>query len=625
MMSQISAVSTDLHEERDAFNKRRCSNRLENSRVPFPRFLIALLTDIQEEQREKTRWILEQTTDQLLCPHPGIFIADLQGMESYFRESERLFKTLECACQSALPKHETESIRFFSGHHLMRAMIYAQHPFAGRLHILNRDHLGLRHCMRALTWERWLAGLLSFLQLYDVPSSHLQRIFQELLQFSKSMKSMRFSSPEAARSTWTLEEIARRFGTCVAHIWHSFFHSCDLHSFGNARLKRQEEPLNLNNFVVSSQETATFEGQFSLPLSSANTALMECVSLCLRKIHNSSLGLFRTSEATSAGDPHLQMSLLPTLNMRDFEISLQFESGHEFARQIFLNEGITTVNPTTKKVLRLIFDNFLPQKRSQIRTPAPSCLGSHSLKPGLSQKRSEHQEKKIAATSQHFHSSIHLTPQELVSTSSGPAIPDSQEPSIFHLVGQLRSVQIRPLRICQRPPAVFESQLFHEDTTLSSQALSQIKKEILAHDHHLALNHLPIASQSRPYRAQQLFPATHTPPAGFPADSSPHTVHPSPSNLFSHAFLHRPAAVFRKPFLLPRHNPQENRPWDLSQFAKLESISPHDFFLLKINSSQGLWLCSPTSEAHLLATERPWKVLGMFESLHDLPDWIQTS
>lgn len=562
---------------------------------PFPRFVLCTSTICDEDLTHKINWILQQISDNITFPTPTCALADLTQVQAHFGSIERLFHTLQAACKTAFSSRNPALPRahFFIGSHLFRSLIFADHflhlsPLAENgneqiIHVLGSENLQFRLFMRDLTWDKWLAGAHSFLGLFPFSDHVLESHAAALRRFVTSMISMRVQSPEAGRALWKTDEINRRFGALTAEVWNCFCTQSTAHTLYGTSLKQTKLPCDVRQFAGHSRDTLAASECSAVPLGNAAPLLMACFEQSLKRLQG-------------------HFPLVP-YGIRDFEAEVCFTSGHSLSRRFLLNEAVQFIDRTSTCILSDLFLSLLrpePLEAAALAAPKSSAFARVSKGDG-----------------QH-------TKWHCVSTPHGPGLVDPSEPDVAHLLNAIESAQIVPLRICQvRTNNTDTNGLLFADTHefSLSEDLRNLRRDLLAQDGIRAVQLQPRSSFRRPHATHPLFPSTdHTPL----------------SNLFSHAFLHRPPVVLRQPlpFSLARWHRDIRRACNFAErraasdpprdhFQLLETLDHHDFYLLTTRViSYGLWLCAPVFQRDLPPPKKDWNLLGFFDALNQLPAWV---
>lgn len=561
----------------------------------FPRFVLCTSAICDEDLTHKINWVLQQISDNITFPTPTCALADLTHVQTHFGTTERLLQTLQAACTTSFSSRclDLPAVRFFIGSHLFRSLIFADHflhlsPLPENrneeiVHVLGAENLQFRLFMRDLTWDKWLSGAHSLLSLFPFSSQALENHVAALGRFVASMISMRVRSPEAGRALWKGDEINRRFGALTAEVWSRFCTQNKAHTLHGTSLRQTELPCDVRQFTGHSRDTLTAAECSALPQGNAVPLLMACFEESLRRLN-------------------AHFPLVP-YGIRDFEAEIRFTSGHSLSRRFLLNEAVQAVDRTSACILSDLFLSLLrpePHGPAALTTPKSSAFARVTRGDGR-------------------HTEWHC-----VSTPHGLGLVDPGEPGVAHLLNAIESAQIVPLRICQmrKNNADTNGFLFGDPSEFSlSEDLRNLRRDLLAQDGIRAVQFQPRSSFRRPHATRPLFPSTDPTPL---------------SNLFSHAFLHRPPVVLRQPlpFSLARWHQDLCRTRTLaerraapappdSHFQLLETLDHHDFYLLTTcGISYGLWLCAPVFERDLPPPEKEWNLLGFFDALNHLPAWV---
>jgi hypothetical protein len=559
----------------------------------FPRFVLCTSRGSDDEHAHKVHWVLQQISDIITFPTPTCALADLTHMQTYFGTTERVLHTLQSACATSFASRSSEhhGTHFFIGSHLFRSLLFADHLMTQsifaeeateeRIHILGTDNLQLRMLMRSLTWDQWRNGALTLLSLFPFSQQDLKNHVSALNRFVASMLNMRVLSPESARALWSMDEIRRRFGPLTAELWNRFCHQSTTHTLHGTVLKHTELPFDVRQFTGHSRDTGAYAEWSHLPLGDAVPVLLACFEESLK---------------------HLQAHFpLVPYGIRDFEALIRFTSGHSLNRRFLLNEPVRTYDRTSICILNQLFLSLFETKTHETK-----AAHMHGHSPFARISTSDGQ----------------ITEGHCVPTPHGLGLIEPHEPNVAHLLNAIEAAQIVPLRICQMRQSTSDTAdgLFSDHEPSCSEDLHVLRRELLAQNGIHTIQFQPRSSFRRPHATQ---------PLPLPAEPTPS------SDLFSHAFLHRPPAVLRHPLsfslaqwrqeLSRACRPTERRAAPtpaLEHCHILETIDHHDFYLLTAHTlSYGLWLCAPVFQRDLPPLEKDWTLLGYFDALDQLPHW----
>jgi hypothetical protein len=572
-------------------------------------------------------WTLSQISDRIFFVAPGIALADLRGVASYFGSPERISQTFLTSCQQAFgpgiakepntPSSTAEEGSLSSaptaallGNHLLRTMIFLQSESEPGFRHLGVLDLGYRKAMRQLSWAEWCRGVAAFLSLYEQSQSQLTTRLQELRHFVSCLQRLRMPSPmdplttttgtqlhtpEAARSIFSHGELNRRFGRFVAAVWQAFCQPMeDWESFFDLKLRQQEETLNPNRFATCSGDLKDFPPGTHIALTQGTEALAAALQNSLDKLRS--------------------FSPSPAMGIQDFSVSFVFASGHRLDRNVFLNEPFFSMDRTARAVLE------------------QSC--AHVLAPSRKHALTPHDKKSNGSQGPRF-----------VTTPEGLAIVDDEHPERAYFVGHIETLTVTPLRIICGPTAHDGDRLFADDNqSVTLRGIESLRRELLVHHGQSTAHYIPVCVLNRPF-------ATRPPPPLLP---------PQPlSDLFSHTLSFRPPAVLRRP--LPFVFCPGNKEAATAVYTKkahkgaadkvnrvvsgktldhvirapitsqdrlvfMESIGAHEFFVwTSPDNDTALWLCSPRPQIDVTQTPRFFVCLGIFDSLELLPDWVRSA
>jgi hypothetical protein len=540
--------------------------------IAFPEFAIihAQHAQLDDAAFHAIHSALSEISDRVYFVTPHFAIADLRGMAHYFKSSEHITQTFLTACQK---RFSDPGIRFFIGNHLLRSLLFMQNDSHSGFHRLDSLHLHYRHVLRNLNWDQWLHGVSYFLSLYEQSTSTYESRCKELRQFVSCMQQMRFETPHApltAAQNGAGQEL-------------------QLHSPQAARshLGQSELERRFGRFVARVWKTfchphdwAHFEEhnlrQLNEPLDlglfaaestpMAGIALHECVPAILTTLQ-------------CVLDKLQAFSPLHPFGIKEFEIDFAFGSGHSIKKCVFLNEAFFDLERTARTIIE------------------QSCAAL--LRPSAKQSEQSKQSKKSEDWS-------------FISSPEGLALSHHDHPERIYFVSYIESLKIKPLRISDRPQCPDAGKLFTDERdTLALADISALRKELLVHHGQNSTHYIPIASLTRPYETRPLLQS--------------HPIAPE-SNLFSHTFLLRPPAVFRRslPLLPKRDLPSNTQVRFASSLVYLETVGRYDFFVwIDGDSDAAIWLGSLCAASDTPLIERHFECLGYFDSLRLLPDWVQ--
>lgn len=532
----------------------------------FPEF--AIIHTQQEHLDDATfhtiQAALAEVSDRVSFVTAHFAIADLRNMESYFKSSENISQTFLNACQKRFSDPNT---RFFIGSHLLRSVLFLQNDSHGGFHRLDSLHLHYRHVLRNLNWDQWLNGVSCFVSLYEQSRSTFESRTKELRQFVSCLQQMRFETPHAPLGAGQNNTGQER----------------QLHAPQEARshLGQSELERRFGRFVARVWANFCHPHDWTrledLPLRQLN----EPLQLGLFAVENTPAAGIALTACVEAILTTLQIVLeklhafspLQPFGIKEFEIHFTFGSGHCIKKSVFLNEAFFDLERTARTII----------EQSCAALLRPTTKLSHEIKDW-----------------------------DFVHSPEGLALLHHDHPERIYFVHYIQSLKITPLRICAHPQTADAGRLFSdEQDRLALADISALRKELLVHHGQNSTHYAPTASLARPYETRPL-------PQSLP--NAPE------SNLFSHTFLLRPPAVFRRSLPL---FPKQDIPAPLrNSFARtlvyLESVGRYDFFVwIHRDSDAAVWLGSLCCHSDLPIMERPFECLGYFDTLCLLPPWVQ--